>query len=109
MALRRVTHKFEADYLDWLIGDPERDAQRYTERTPLYNAAQIRVSVIFFQGGLDAVVLPEQTESMVAARRGQGEHVEYRLYPQERHGFRQAANLADALERECRFYRALLA
>lgn len=108
MALRRVTHKFEADYLDWLIGDPERDAQRYTERTPLYNAAQIRVPVIFFQGGLDAVVLPEQTESMVAALRGQGEQVEYRLYPQERHGFRQAANLADALERECRFYRALL-
>jgi dipeptidyl aminopeptidase/acylaminoacyl peptidase len=108
MALRRVTHKFEADYLDWLIGDPERDAQRYKERTPLNNAAQIRVPVIFFQGALDAVVLPEQTESMVDALREQGVRVEYCLYPQERHGFRQAANLADALERECRFYMSLL-
>ncbi len=108
MALRRVTHKFEADYLDWLIGDPERNAQRYRERTPLNNAAQIRVPVIFFQGGLDAVVLPQQTESMVAALREQGVQVEYCLYPHERHGFRQAANLADALERECRFYKALL-
>lgn len=109
MALRRITHKFEADYLDWLIGDPERDAQRYNERTPLNNAAQIRVPVIFFQGALDAVVLPEQTESMVEALREQGVRVEYCVYPQERHGFRQAANLADALERECRFYMSLLA
>lgn len=109
LALRRVTHKFEGDYLDWLIGDPVVDAERYRQRTPLAHAGQIRVPVIFFQGGLDAVVLPEQTESMVAALREQGVVVEYRLYPEERHGFRQAHNLADALERECRFYQELLA
>jgi len=109
LALRRVTHKFEADYLDWLIGDPVLDAERYRQRTPLAHARQIRVPVIFFQGGLDAVVLPEQTEFMVAALREQGVVVEYRLYPEERHGFRQAHNLADALERECRFYQGLLA
>ncbi|MGK9063826.1 alpha/beta hydrolase family protein [Stutzerimonas chloritidismutans] len=108
LALRRVTHKFEADYLDWLIGDPHLDARRYRQRTPLKNAAQIQVPVIFFQGGLDAVVLPEQTASMVEALRAQGVPVEYHLYPEERHGFRQAANLADALERECTFYQGLL-
>ncbi len=108
LALRRVTHKFEADYLDWLIGDPQCDAERYRQRTPLYNAAQIGVPVIFFQGGQDAVVLPEQTRSMVAALEARGVTVEYRLYPDERHGFRQAANLADALECEYAFYRRLL-
>lgn len=108
LALRRVTHKFEADYLDWLIGDPEADADRYRDRTPLNNASSIRVPVIFFQGGLDAVVLPEQTESMVQALREQGVEVEYRLYPEERHGFRRAANLADALDNECGFYQKLL-
>ncbi|RZI87886.1 MAG: S9 family peptidase, partial [Pseudomonas sp.] len=35
LALARATHKFEGDYLDWLIGDPERDAERYRQRTPL--------------------------------------------------------------------------
>jgi len=109
LALRRVTHKFEADYLDWLIGDPQRHAERYRQRAPLHNAAQIKVPVIFFQGGQDSVVLPEQTESMVAALRQRNIPVEYRLYPQEHHGFRQASNLADALERECRFYQGLLA
>lgn len=108
LALRRVTHKFEADYLDWLIGNPELDAKRYRERTPLNNAGRIEVPVIFFQGGQDAVVLPEQTESMVEALRERGVPVEYCLYPEERHGFRQASNLADALQRECAFYQALL-
>jgi len=64
--------------------------------------------VIFFQGGQDAVVLPEQTRSMVAALEARGVTVEYRLYPDERHGFRQAANLADVLECEYAFYRRLL-
>lgn len=108
LALRRVTHKFEADYLDWLIGDPQRDAARYQARTPLLHADRITAPVIFFQGGLDAVVLPAQTETMVAALRGRGVPVEYRLYADERHGFRQAAHLADALKAELGFYQRVL-
>lgn len=108
LALRRATHKLEGDYLDWLIGDPEHDAERYAERTPLYHADRIAAPVIFFQGGMDAVVVPAQTETMVAALRGKGVAVEYRLYPDERHGFRQADHLADALRREWDFYRRLL-
>lgn len=108
LALRRATHKFEGDYLDWLIGDPARDAERYRARTPLLHAGRIAAPLIFFQGGLDAVVVPQQTEAMVSALRARGVAVEYRLYPDERHGFRQAAHLADALEREWQFYRRWL-
>lgn len=108
LGLRRVTHKFESDYLDWLIGDPQRVPQRFRERAPLFNAHRIDAPVIFFQGGRDAVVLPQQTESMVAALRLRAIPVEYRLYPDERHGFRQACHLADALEQEWRFYQRLL-
>lgn len=109
LALRQVTHKFEADYLDWLIGDPVRDAERYAARTPLLHANKIETPVIFFQGGRDAVVLPAQTESMVAALGARGLAVEYHLYPEERHGFRQAGNQAHALEHEWRFYQRLQA
>ncbi|WXL27448.1 S9 family peptidase [Ectopseudomonas mendocina] len=108
LSLRQVTHKFEADYLDWLIGDPERDAERYKARTPLLHAERIHTPVIFFQGALDAVVLPEQTASMVAALETQQVQVECHVFPEERHGFRQAANLAFALDAELAFYRRLL-
>lgn len=107
LALRRLTHKFEADYLDWLIGDPQQHAERYRTRTPLLQAERIRVPVIFFQGALDAVVVPSQTEAMVEALRQRGLPVEYQLFAGERHGFRQAANLASALRAEHAFYQGL--
>lgn len=108
LALRRVTHKFEADYLDWLIGDPQQDAERYRSRTPLLQADRIRAPVIFFQGALDAVVVPSQTETMVEALRSRDLPVEYQLFAEERHGFRQAANLAEALRAEHAFYWRLI-
>ncbi|MDH4653523.1 S9 family peptidase [Pseudomonas sp. BN606] len=108
LVLRQKTHKFEADYLDWLIGDPEQDAERYRQRTPVLRAGEIGAPVIFFQGGQDAVVVPEQTASMVAALQAAGRQVECHVYPEERHGFRKAANLSHALEAELGFYLRLL-
>ncbi|MEE9102544.1 S9 family peptidase [Pseudomonas nitroreducens] len=108
-ALARVTHKFEADYLDWLIGDPQQDAERYRERTPVLLAGHIRAPVIFFQGELDAVVVPAQTDAMAESLRQRGVPVAVHRYAGERHGFRQGANLAHALEAEWRFYQAQLA
>ncbi|WP_433768702.1 prolyl oligopeptidase family serine peptidase [Pseudomonas putida] len=108
IALGHATHKFESDYLDWLIGDPVRDAQRYAARTPLLHAGNIRVPVIFFQGELDAVVVPQQTRDMVEALQNKGILVEAHYYALERHGFRQAGNQAHALEQEWLFYRRVM-
>ena len=108
VALGRATHKFEGDYLDWLIGDPQQDVERYRARTPLLHAGNIRVPVIFFQGELDAVVVPQQTRDMVSALQANGVAVEAHYYPDERHGFRKAANQAHALEHEWLFYRKVI-
>jgi dipeptidyl aminopeptidase/acylaminoacyl peptidase len=108
VALGKATHKFEGDYLDWLIGDPEQDAKRYAARTPLLHACNIRVPVIFFQGELDAVVVPQQTRDMVAALEHNGIPVEAHYYADERHGFRRASNQAHALEQEWKFYRRVM-
>jgi dipeptidyl aminopeptidase/acylaminoacyl peptidase len=109
MTLARETHKFEADYLDWLIGDPDLDARRYAARTPLLHADRIEVPVIFFQGELDTVVVPQQTEAMVASLEAKGLGVQAYYYPDERHGFRHAKTLAHALEQEWLFYQGLIA
>ncbi|MBZ9784230.1 S9 family peptidase [Pseudomonas sp. REP124] len=108
VALGRATHKFESDYLDWLIGDPVKDAERYASRTPLLHASNIRVPMIFFQGELDAVVVPQQTRDMVDALLNNGILVEAHYYAEERHGFRQAGNQAHALEQEWLFYRRVM-
>ncbi|MEJ5059731.1 MULTISPECIES: S9 family peptidase [unclassified Pseudomonas] len=108
VALGRATHKFEADYLDWLIGDPVLDAERYAARTPLLHANNISVPVIFFQGELDAVVVPQQTRDMVEALQNNGILVEAHYYADERHGFRKAGNQAHALEQEWLFYRRVM-
>lgn len=105
IALGKATHKFEGDYLDWLIGDPVEDIERYQARTPVLHAQNISVPVIFFQGELDAVVVPEQTRAMLKALQDNGIPAQAYFYPDERHGFRKAENLADALEAEWRFYR----
>jgi len=108
VALGRTTHKFESDYLDWLIGDALRDAERYAARTPLLHAGNIRVPMIFFQGELDAVVIPQQTRDMVSALQDNGILVEAHYYADERHGFRKAGNQAHALEQEWLFYRRVM-
>jgi dipeptidyl aminopeptidase/acylaminoacyl peptidase len=108
VALTRTTHKFESDYLDWLIGDPEQDLERYNARTPVLHASNIRVPVIFFQGELDAIVVPQQTRDMLKALQDNGIPAQAHYYPDERHGFRKASNQAHALEQEWLFYRRVM-
>ncbi|MBN3852119.1 S9 family peptidase [Paraburkholderia sp. Ac-20340] len=108
LTLGQHTHKFEADYLDWLIGDAVADAERYRARTPLWHADRIRVPVAFFQGELDAVVTPDQTRSMVSALQANGVATEAHYYADERHGFRKAVNQAHALQAEYAFYCGIL-
>lgn len=102
-ALRKVTHKFEGDYLDWLLGSSEH----FAARAPLELVAQINTPVIFFQGGRDVVVVPEQTADMVSALQQQGVTVDCHIYPEEGHGFRQAQHLAEVLALELAFYQRI--
>jgi dipeptidyl aminopeptidase/acylaminoacyl peptidase len=60
--------------------------------------------VIFFQGGQDKVVVPEQTRTMVAAMEQVGQKPEPHWFQNEGHGFLQQANQAAMLEALCSFY-----
>jgi dipeptidyl aminopeptidase/acylaminoacyl peptidase len=103
-ALARDTHKFESRYLDWLIGPYPQEEARYRERSPLYHADRLAKPVIFFQGDEDAVVPPNQAESMVEALRRKGNPVGYFLFSGEQHGFRKAGNIQRCLDAELAFY-----
>ncbi len=103
-ALARDTHKFEARYLDSLVGPWPEARDIYVARSPIHHAERLNCPVIFFQGTDDKVVPPNQAEAMVAALRDKGIPVAYILFEGEGHGFRKAANVKRALEAELYFY-----
>ena len=105
LRLRAMTHRFESGYLDWLLGSPEHYPERWRERTPLYHADRITAPLIFFQGGQDRVVVPEQTRAMIDAMKAAGRAPELHWFEDEGHGFRHQANQAGMLEWMFRFYR----
>ncbi|GAB4298989.1 MAG: S9 family peptidase [Oscillatoriaceae cyanobacterium] len=103
-ALARDTHKFEARYLDRLIGPYPDRRDLYLERSPINHCARLSCPVIFFQGLEDKVVPPNQTEKMVESLKAKGLPVAYIPIPGEQHGFRRAENIKRALEGEFYFY-----
>jgi dipeptidyl aminopeptidase/acylaminoacyl peptidase len=103
-ALAKDRHKFEAHYLDWLIGPYPRDRKVYRARSPVFHAARLSKPVIFFQGDKDPIVPPIQAEKMVTALRRRKISAGYLLFAGESHGFRRAANIKRALDAELYFY-----
>jgi dipeptidyl aminopeptidase/acylaminoacyl peptidase len=106
-ALARDTHKFEARYLDRLVGAYPERRDLYRERSPIHHVERLSCPVIFFQGLEDRVVPPDQTEKMVNALRAKGVAVAYVPFADESHGFRRAENIRRALEAELYFYSRL--
>jgi dienelactone hydrolase len=104
-SLAADTHRFEARYLDSLLGPWPVAKATYDARSPLQHAGRIRCPVIFFQGLEDLVVPPEQTERMAAALEANGVPVEVHLFPDEGHGFRNGATQIQVLEATEAFFR----
>ncbi|GMQ90759.1 MAG: S9 family peptidase [Gammaproteobacteria bacterium] len=98
------THKFEARYLDSLIGSYPEQQQTYHDRSPLNYSDQLSCPIVFLQGEEDRVVPPAQAESMVNILREKKLPVAYVLFSGEQHGFRKAENIQRALEVEYYFY-----
>ncbi len=103
-ALARDTHKFEARYLDRLVGPYPEAKAIYEARSPLRHAERLSCPVIFFQGLEDAVVPPNQAEMMVEALRKKGVPVAYLTFEGEQHGFRKAETIRTVLLAELAFY-----
>ncbi len=98
------THKFEARYLDKLIGPYPKEKDLYIKRSPLYSADKISCPVLLLQGEEDMVVPKEQAEMMFKALLKQKIPTAYLLFPHEQHGFRSSKNIKRALEAEHYFY-----
>ncbi len=90
LKMAQETHRFEAGYLDYLIGPLPESTMLYRQRSPCNFASQINCPIIFFQGLKDQVVLPLQTDQMVDELRQNNVPVEVYKFSNEGHGFRDS-------------------
>jgi dipeptidyl aminopeptidase/acylaminoacyl peptidase len=107
-ALASHTHKFEANYLDKLIGPYPEEKKLYVMRSPINRIDQIKCPLIIFQGLKDRVVPPEQSDRMAAALNANGLPYAYIKFLEEGHGFDRAETIEKALESEHYFYARIL-
>lgn len=104
-SLASDTHKFEARYLDGLIGPWPEASELYAERSPINHVDRLNCPMLILQGADDAVVPLNQAETMAAAVAAKGLEVELIVFEGEGHGFRRAETIERALEAELAFYR----
>jgi dipeptidyl aminopeptidase/acylaminoacyl peptidase len=103
-ALAADTHKFEARYLDRLVGRWPEDEAVYTARSPIHHTDRFSTPMLLLQGAEDPIVPPDQSRRMVEALRSRGVPCAYVEFPDEGHGFRKASSIVRALEAELAFF-----
>ncbi len=108
-SLASDTHKFEARYLDRLIGPFPAASELYQQRSPINHTEQLNCPAIFFQGVEDRVVPKQQAEKMFEALDRKGLPVAAQYFAGEQHGFRKAGTIKQSLENELSFYQLVLA
>ncbi len=74
------------------LGDPATDAERLRQISPLFHADNIVKPMIVLQGANDPRVLQVESDEIVQALRDNGIPVEYVLFEDEGHGFRNRDN-----------------
>lgn len=92
------THKFEAHYLDGLVGPYPQARQLYLDRSPIHHLDRLSCPMLLLQGSDDTVVPPSQAEAMAAAVRNKGLRADLVLFDGEGHGFRQAETVIAVAE-----------
>ena len=83
-----------------MVGHPERDAQRFRETSPFFNADRIQAPLLVAQGANDPRVRKEESDQIVQALTERGIQVEYLVKENEGHGFSNEENRFE-------FYRAM--
>ena len=97
------THKFEARYLDGLVGPSPQARDTYRERSPIHHLDRLSCPMLILQGADDPVVPPSQAIAMAEAVRAKGLPVRLRLFEGESHGFRRAETIVEVAEQALDF------
>ncbi|WP_203703614.1 S9 family peptidase [Asanoa iriomotensis] len=75
-----------------VIGDPDAEAPRLLNRSPVTHADQIRAPLLVIQGANDPRVPKDESDQIVARLRDRGVEVQYEVFPDEGHSFIRRKN-----------------
>lgn len=99
LAFGEDTWRFEAHYLDTLVGALPESYQECVDRSPITHVQDLKAPVLILHGDSDQVVPLEQATSMARAIERNGGTVEFHVYEGEGHGWRSSVTQADELRR----------
>ena len=90
--LARSTPPGWAPTVATMLGDPDQDAGRLRERSPVTYAHQITAPLLVIQGARDPRVPKAESDQIVAGARANHAEVEYLVFTDEGHGFSSRDN-----------------
>jgi dipeptidyl aminopeptidase/acylaminoacyl peptidase len=88
------------------MGDPEKEKERYRDRSPIFFVDQIKAPLFLLAGGHDPRCPASESQQVVDSIKQRGGKVEYKLYENEGHGFSKVENQIDAYKRVSEFLKA---
>ncbi len=92
-------HRLEAHYFHSLIGPIEDKKQDYQKRSPIYNVDKIQAPLLVFHGDQDKVIPIEQSVKLVSLLKEQNKKVDFVIYKDQGHGWKNPAIVQDELEK----------
>ncbi|KGG16872.1 Esterase/lipase/thioesterase family active site [Prochlorococcus sp. MIT 0602] len=104
ISMQKKTHRFEASYLDHLLGTFSDNKSIYIDRSPINNIDKINTPIIFFHGLKDNVVHFEQVNQFISRLKNNSIAVELKTFPNEGHGFHDIKVKIEALELTEKFF-----
>ena len=108
IGMANLTHRFEAFYLDYLIGNIETDYEKYLKRSPIEHVNSINMPLILFHGLKDKVIPSDQSIAIKNELLKREIPVQINLFENEGHGFKDGKIKVDVLKKTEAFFRKYL-
>ena len=108
ISMANSTHRFEAFYLDYLIGNLDFHYDKYIKRSPSENINKIKTPLILFHGLKDKVISSDQSIEIKDKLLKNKLPVEINLYENEGHGFKDGKVKSQVLKKTEIFFRKYL-
>jgi len=102
------THRFEKDYLNYLVGNYEKNHDEYINRSPINHINKIKKPILLFHGKKDTVISYKQTLKIQEILIQNNKYSEVIFFDNEGHGFRNIENKEVVMQKSQEFLKNAL-